>query len=40
VQSPPDMTQAQHLMVDRYGIDRLVSDLSSLYRGLLAKKLR
>jgi glycosyltransferase involved in cell wall biosynthesis len=36
--TPPDMSEPQRLMLDRYGIDRLVSDLSSLYRGLLAKK--
>jgi hypothetical protein len=27
-------------MIDRYGIDRLVSDLEGLYRGLLARKTR
>ena len=37
---PPDVTTAQRLMVDRYGIDRLVKDLDELYRGLLAKKRR
>lgn len=37
---PPDPERAQHLMIDRYGIDRLVKDLDSLYRGLLAKKRR
>jgi glycosyltransferase involved in cell wall biosynthesis len=36
--NPPDVSEAQRLMLDRYGIDRLVSDLDSLYRGLLAKK--
>ncbi len=40
VQAPPKMAEMQRKMLDRYGIDRLVSDLSSLYRGLLAKKLR
>jgi glycosyltransferase involved in cell wall biosynthesis len=35
---PTNSAQAQKLMVDRYGIDRLVRDLDSLYRGLLAKK--
>lgn len=36
---PPDMTQAQAAMLDRYSINRLVNDLDSLYRGLLwAKK--
>lgn len=42
LQSPPTRAQterAQALMLDRYGIDRLVSDMDSLYRGLLAKKL-
>lgn len=36
--NPPDVSEAKRLMLDRYGIDRLVSDLDSLYRGLLAKK--
>lgn len=35
---PPDTSIAQRAMIDRYGIDRLVSDLDSLYRGLLARK--
>lgn len=35
---PPDGAEAQRLILDRYGIDRLVKDLDSLYRGLLAKK--
>ncbi|MCC6801520.1 MAG: glycosyltransferase family 4 protein [Anaerolineae bacterium] len=34
----PDGTQARRLVLDRYGIDRLVHDLDSLYRELLAKK--
>ncbi len=38
LRDPPDGAQAQALMLDRYGIERLVSDLDSLYRGLLAKK--
>jgi glycosyltransferase involved in cell wall biosynthesis len=38
LRDPPDGAQAQALMLDRYGIDRLVSDLDSLYRALLAKK--
>lgn len=38
--TPPDTTAAQAAMLDRYGIDRLVSDLDSLYRGLLARKNR
>jgi glycosyltransferase involved in cell wall biosynthesis len=35
---PPDGARARLLMQERYGIDRLVSDLDSLYRGLLANK--
>ena len=38
--SPPDGREAQALMVDRYGIERLVKDLDGLYRGILAKKQR
>jgi glycosyltransferase involved in cell wall biosynthesis len=38
--TPPDGTAAQRLMLDRYGINRLVRDLDSLYRGLLSKKKR
>ncbi len=41
IQSPPDdavLQERAHLMRDRYGIDRLVSDLDALYRGLLARK--
>jgi glycosyltransferase involved in cell wall biosynthesis len=38
VTAPPDTTRAQQLMLDRYGIDRLVMDLDQLYRGILAKK--
>lgn len=38
--NPPDPQLAQQRMIDRYGIDRLVTDLSGLYRGLLAKKRR
>ncbi len=37
---PPDVTETQRQMIDRYGIDRLVTDLDGLYRGLLAKKRR
>lgn len=40
VAKPPDGIEAQALMVDRYGIDRLVKDLDGLYRGILAKKNR
>ncbi|MBC8171595.1 MAG: glycosyltransferase family 4 protein [Anaerolineae bacterium] len=36
--NPPDTRLAQKAMLDRYGIERLVSDLDSLYRGLLARK--
>ncbi len=36
--TPPDTADAQHAMLDRYSIDRLVSDLRSLYRALLDKK--
>jgi glycosyltransferase involved in cell wall biosynthesis len=38
--NPPDMSAARPLMLERYGIDRLVRDLDSLYRGLLKKKRR
>ncbi|MEZ4668951.1 MAG: glycosyltransferase family 4 protein [Anaerolineae bacterium] len=38
--NPPDGITAQRLMVDRYGIERLVKDLDGLYRGLLSKKRR
>ncbi|MDX2161514.1 MAG: glycosyltransferase family 4 protein [bacterium] len=41
VRQPPKaaaIAAAQAAMVDRYGIDRLVTDMDSLYRGLLAKK--
>ncbi len=38
--NPPDGREAQSLMVDRYGIERLVKDLDGLYRGILAKKNR
>lgn len=38
LETPPDTRSAQAAMLDRYGIDRLVSDLDSLYRGLLARK--
>lgn len=37
---PPDVEVAKAIMLDRYSIDRLVQDLGSLYRGLLAKKQR
>jgi glycosyltransferase involved in cell wall biosynthesis len=38
--NPPDTTDVRQLMVERYGIERLVRDLDSLYRGLLTKKRR
>ncbi|MBZ0275680.1 MAG: glycosyltransferase [Anaerolineae bacterium] len=38
--NPPDSSRARAVMLDRYGIDRLVSDLGSLYRGLLNRKRR
>lgn len=40
LQAPPQAETARRLMLDRYGIDRLVHDLDSLYRGLLARKRR
>jgi hypothetical protein len=38
--NPPDIEPVRELMVERYGIERLVRDLNSLYHGLLTKKLR
>jgi glycosyltransferase involved in cell wall biosynthesis len=38
LRQPPSMTEARQVMQNRYGIDRLVSDLDSLYRALLDKK--
>lgn len=38
LRSPQDNAHAREIMLNRYGIDRLISDLDSLYRGLLAKK--
>jgi glycosyltransferase involved in cell wall biosynthesis len=40
LENPPDTARARSAMVDRYGIDRLVSDLGELYRALLAYKRR
>jgi glycosyltransferase involved in cell wall biosynthesis len=40
VDAPPDTAAAQAAMLRRYGIESLVSDLGSLYRGLLARKQR
>jgi glycosyltransferase involved in cell wall biosynthesis len=36
--NPPDMAVAREAMVHRYGIDRLVRDIQSLYLGLLMRK--
>lgn len=38
--NPPDTRRIQQTMLDRYGIERLVRDMDSLYQGLLAKKKR
>ncbi|MCU0476496.1 MAG: glycosyltransferase family 4 protein [Anaerolineae bacterium] len=38
--SPPDTTDAQRAMIDRYGIDRLIDDMRALYRALLNQKRR
>ncbi len=38
LRNPLDDQRARDIMLNRYGIDRLVSDLDSLYRGLLSKK--
>lgn len=38
LQNPQDTSTGQAIMLNRYGIDRLISDLDSLYRGLLSKK--
>ncbi|MEQ8675866.1 MAG: glycosyltransferase family 4 protein [Aggregatilineales bacterium] len=38
--NPPDVTEAQTIMLESYGMERLVNDMDSLYRGLLAKKRR
>ena len=38
LEAPPDPKPAQATMLKRYGIDRLVQDMDSLYRGLLTKK--
>lgn len=37
---PPDVTEAQQTMLESYGMERLIHDMDSLYRGLLAKKRR
>ena len=36
--APPDAEAARALMLDRYGIDRLIHDMDGLYHGLLALK--
>lgn len=38
--SPESTANTQAIMINRYGIDRLVQDLDGLYRGLLSKKLK
>ena len=40
VQQPPDAEALRALIVERYGIVRLVRDLDALYRRLLASKSR
>jgi len=40
VNHPPDAEALRALIVERYGIDRLVRDLDALYTGLLAQKRR
>jgi glycosyltransferase involved in cell wall biosynthesis len=40
IEHPYDTLEARRIMLDRYGIERLVSDLASLYRGLLVRKKR
>ena len=40
LRNPPDGQRARALMLERYSIDRLVSDLDRLYRELLAQKKR
>ncbi|MFZ4827092.1 MAG: glycosyltransferase family 4 protein, partial [Phototrophicaceae bacterium] len=36
--NPPDPTEARQRMLDQYSIERLLKDMDSLYRGLLARK--
>ncbi len=38
IDNPPDPAVARQLMLDQYGIERLLKDMDSLYRGLLARK--
>jgi glycosyltransferase involved in cell wall biosynthesis len=38
LRDPLDTAATRAVMLNRYGVDRLVGDLDSLYRGLLAKK--
>lgn len=40
IRTPPDVTPAQQTILASYGKDRLIDDMDSLYRGLLAKKQR
>lgn len=43
VTQPPDSdaaANAQAVMIDRYGIDRLIQDLDGVYRGLLSRKVK
>lgn len=38
IKHPPDTSEAQQVMLNRYDIQRLAHDLDSLYRGLQAKR--
>lgn len=38
LRDPQTAPQAREIMLNRYGIDRLITDLDSLYHGLLTKK--
>lgn len=40
LQNPPDVSTAQQAMINRYGIERLIHDMDSLYRGLLLAQQR
>lgn len=40
LKQPPDIEPARTAMLNRYSIERLVSDLDSLYQGLIAKRRR
>ncbi|NUQ06612.1 MAG: hypothetical protein HUU31_22195, partial [Anaerolineae bacterium] len=39
LRQPPDPEPIRALMLERYGIDRLVGDLDALYRRLLERRL-